>query len=78
MKICQLCAVDFTLKNFLLPLIDGMEKEGWIVEAICSNGEYIDDLRKEGYLIKKIDIPRNTNPIKIITAIYLLYKLFRK
>ena len=27
LKVCQLCAVDFTLKHFLLPLIDGMYVE---------------------------------------------------
>ena len=36
MKVCQLCAVDFTLKHFLLPLVDGMRAQGWRVTAVCS------------------------------------------
>ena len=51
LKVCQLCAVDFTLKHFLLPLIDGMEKEGWTVISVCSDGPYIGNLRKKGYNI---------------------------
>lgn len=78
MKICQLCAVDFTLKFFLLPLIDGMTKEGWQVEAVCSDGPYIKNLVQEGYNIKNIDIPRNLNLILIFSAIYNLYRLFKK
>ena len=77
-KICQLCAVDFTLYNFLIPLIDGMEREGWEVETVCSYGDYTDTLIKNGYKIKNIKIPRNLNPIKIITSTYLLYKLFKR
>ncbi len=78
MKICQLCAVDFTLKHFLLPLIDGMEKKGWVVETVCSYGEYIDDLKKDGYIIKNLNIPRSVNPIRIFFAIFQLYKLIKK
>ena len=78
MKVCQLCAVDFTLKFFLLPLIDGMTKEGWQVEAVCSDGPYIKNLVQEGYKIKNIDIPRNLNLILIFSAIYKLYRLFKK
>ena len=47
LKVCQLCAVDFTLKHFLLPLIDGMEKEGWTVISVCSDGPYIGKLQKK-------------------------------
>ena len=78
MKICQLCAVDFTLSKFLLPLIDEMKKEGWVVEAVCSRGNYTDCLSKKGYVIKNIDIPRKLNPFKIIKAFYSLYKLLKK
>ena len=65
MKICQLCAVDFTLKHFLIPLIDRMGKEGWVVETVCSYGAYTDDLKKQGYIIKNVSIPRNINIFKI-------------
>lgn len=78
MKICQLCAVDFTLKNFLLPLIDGMQKEGWKVEAVCSDGSYVKDLINSGYIIRNISIPRNLNILLICKSIYQLYKLFNK
>ena len=48
LKVCQLCAVDFTLKNFLLPLIDGMRSRGWSVIAVCSDGPFISDMRQQG------------------------------
>ena len=38
LKVCQLCAVDFTLDKFLLPLVDGMAAQGWEVVSVCSDG----------------------------------------
>lgn len=76
MKICQLCAVDFTLKNFLLPLIDGLRKENFDVTAVCSNGEYINEIIQKGYKVKAISISRSMNPVKHIISIWHLYRYF--
>ena len=40
-KICQLCAVDFTLQHLLLPLVDGMREQRWSVTSVCSEGRYV-------------------------------------
>lgn len=78
MKICQLCAVDFTLKNFLLPLIDGMRSRGWHVVAVCSDGPFVSDLRQRGYEIDTIPIARSMNPAKAIYSIFALIKYFKR
>lgn len=78
MKICQLCAVDITLKNFLLPLIDGMRSCNWTVIAVCSDGPFVSDLRERGYEIDTIPIARSMNPVKAIYSILELIKYFRR
>jgi len=78
MKICQLCAVDFTLQKFLLRLIDGMESAGWNVTSVCSDGKSIDELRSKGYQIITVPISRSMNPIKHIFSIWNLIDLFRR
>jgi glycosyltransferase involved in cell wall biosynthesis len=78
MKVCQLCAVDFTLKNFLVPLIDSMEENGWVVIAVCSDGPAVRGLRDSGYQIETIPIRRSTNPFFAIQALLALIRLFRK
>ena len=78
MKVCHICAVDFTLNHFLLPLIDRMKNEGWDVYAICSRGSNSKDLKDKGYNLINVDIPRNLNPILIIKTIISLYKEFKK
>ena len=78
MKVCHICAVDFTLNHFLLPLINRMKNEGWDVYAICSRGSNSEDLINKGYNLINVDIPRNLNPVLIIRAIISLYKEFKK
>ena len=77
MKVCQLCAVDFTLKNFLLPLIDGMQKKGWQVTAVCSDGPFVAGLRLRGYRIENIRIARSMNPLLVMQSLIALVRLFR-
>jgi glycosyltransferase involved in cell wall biosynthesis len=78
MKICQLCAVDFTMRKFLLPLIDGQVANGDTVIGVCSDGEYVQGMRDEGYHIHTIPISRSMHPIKHICSIWKLYRYFRK
>lgn len=78
LKVCQLCAVDFTLKNFLLPLIDGMRQHGWEVVAVCSDGAFVDDLRERGYRIETVSIARSMNPLAAFVSLLALIRLFRR
>ena len=78
LKVCQLCAVDFTLKNFLLPLLDGMLSEGWHVTAVCSDGQSVSSLRSQGYRIHTIPIARSMNPILALRSIFLLTLYLRR
>lgn len=77
-KICQVCAVDFTLKNFLRPLIDGMSSEGWRVLSVCSDGPHVARMRQAGYTIETISITRGINPFDAIHALFRLIKFFRQ
>lgn len=77
-KVCQLCAVDFTLKNFLLPLIDAMRDRGWDVQAVCSDGPFTKDLRLQGYFIKTISVSRSMNPFVAVVTLFRLMRFFRQ
>ena len=77
-RVCQICAVDFTVEKFLTPLIDGMTSEGWEVVTVCSDGKLIPNLQERGYSIHTIPIARSMNPFKAIRSIILLYFFFKK
>jgi len=78
LKVCQLCAVDFTLQHFLLPLIDGMQAAGWQVKVVCSDGEAIDGLRKRGYDIVTISVTRSFNVVAHLVSFWQLFCFFRR
>ena len=78
LKVCQLCAVDFTLKKFLLPLIDRMREAGWEVTAVCSDGKEIAGLRAQGYCIESIPISRSMNPWLALRSLIALTRYFRR
>lgn len=76
-KILQVSAVDYTVKNLLLPLIDRLKKEGFIVEIACSEGKESKELEKRGYVFKYVKIERKISPISNIKSIINLYKIMR-
>ncbi|TCO60250.1 glycosyltransferase family 4 protein [Caldanaerobacter subterraneus] len=76
-KILQVSAVDYTVKNLLLPLIDRLKKEGFIVEIACSEGKESKELEKRGYVFKYVKIDRKISPISNIKSIINLYKIMR-
>ena len=76
-KICQLTAVDFSVKHFLMPLIDEMIKKNWDVTIVCSDGEYIRNLKTKSYKIKTVPIARSLNPFLFLRSLILLYIFFK-
>jgi len=78
MKICHVCAVDFTLKRLIIPLIDAQLKEGYVVKSVCSNGSHVDALKTDGYNIETVQIARSFSPLKGLISIWQLFCFFRK
>jgi hypothetical protein len=56
MKICQLCAVDFTLYHFLLPLMRAQRAAGHEVVGVCAPGALADAVRAEGFRVETLPI----------------------
>ncbi|HEX4328481.1 MAG TPA: glycosyltransferase family 4 protein [Burkholderiales bacterium] len=78
LKVCQLCAVDFTLKYLLLPLIDGMRGAGWQVTAVCGDEGEVEGLRARGYVIATVAISRGFNPFRHAWSLLRLIALLRR
>ncbi|SHF51804.1 Glycosyl transferase 4-like [Caldanaerobius fijiensis DSM 17918] len=76
-KILQVCAVDFTVKNLLLPLIDRLKKEGFEVEIACSEGKESKELEKRGYVFKYVKIDRKISLISNVKSIINLYRIMK-
>ena len=78
MKICQLCAVDFTLYHFLTRLMIGLEEAGHEVVGVCSDGPYVEKVRALGLRVEPVEIARNFNLLKHAGTYRRLLALFRR
>lgn len=68
MKILQLCAVDFTLYHFLLPLMRGLRDAGHEVVGACSPGPLAAKVEAEGFRVESITVERSANPLALLRA----------
>jgi len=78
MKICQLCAVDFTLYHFLLPLMRAQQAAGHEVVGVCSPGPSMHKVREQGFRTMPVSIARNLNPLSHWMSYHRLLRLFRQ
>ena len=78
MKICELCAVDFTLYHFLLPLMQRLRAAGHDVVGACSDGPYLDRVIDAGFRVETIPIARSYNLVSHVRSFRRLRNLFRR
>jgi glycosyltransferase involved in cell wall biosynthesis len=78
MKICQLCAVDFTLYHFLLPLMRAMRAEGHEVIGVCAPGALVERVRADGFRVETIPFERSFDPLAHARAYRALSTLFAR
>jgi glycosyltransferase involved in cell wall biosynthesis len=65
MRILQLCAVDFTLYHFLLPLMRGLREAGHEVTGACAHGNLVPKIEAEGFRVIDVPIRRSANPLAL-------------
>jgi glycosyltransferase involved in cell wall biosynthesis len=78
MKICQLCAVDFTLYHFLLPLLRGLRAAGHEVVGACADGPLAAKVRSEGFRVEAMPFVRGYDPRDHFRAFRRAVELFRR
>lgn len=78
MKICQLCAVDFTLYHFLLPLLRALRAAGHEVVGACRDGALAAAVRNEGFRVEAMPFVRGYDPRDHIRAFHSAVALFER
>ena len=77
MKIIEVTNVDFSLRQFLLPLMREMRARGHEVIGACAEGQFLNVPRQEGFQIEAIPFERRTSPLAHWRAFRALLQLFR-
>ena len=78
MKICQLCAVDFTLYHFLLPLMRAMRAAGHEVVGVCAPGALVERVRAAGFRVETVAFERSLDPLAHARAYRQVSALFAR
>jgi glycosyltransferase involved in cell wall biosynthesis len=78
MKIIEITNVDFSLRQFLLPLMREIHARGHEVIGACAEGTYLDIPRAEGFRIVAIPFARRLSPLAHWRAFHALLRLFRE
>lgn len=77
LKVLQLCAVDFTVQNFLFPLIQVLTQQGFDVTTACSPGPYFPSLQSRGLRMVSLPISRSAKAWKHLHSTMCLYRFLR-
>jgi glycosyltransferase involved in cell wall biosynthesis len=77
MKIIEITNVDFSLRQFLLPLMRAMRARGHEVIGVCSDGPFLDLPRAEGFRIEALKLERSVSLAAHWRAFRALLRLFR-
>ena len=77
MKICQLCAVDYTFYRFLLPLAEAEARAGHEVVAVCADGPLVARLRDAGLRVETVAFTRALASLDHLAAYAALVRLLR-
>ncbi|MFH1305136.1 MAG: glycosyltransferase family 4 protein [Candidatus Omnitrophota bacterium] len=77
-KVLQIAAVDVTVKFMLLPLVNALKGEGYDVQAVCSDGSHVSELREKGHVITAIQIDRKIHLPGNLRTLFALYGFIRK
>ncbi len=77
MKIIEVTNVDFSLKQFLLPLMRGIRARGHEVIGVSAEGWLLDSVRAEGFRIVGVPFERRLSPLAHVRALRELVRLFR-
>lgn len=77
MKICQLCAVDFTMYHFLLPLTRALARAGHEVVGVCADGPLVERIRAGGLRVETVTFSRDYDLANHFRAYRRLVNLFR-
>ena len=78
LKVLQLCAVDFTVRQFIAPVAQALQAAGYATVCACSPGPHRAEIEAMGVRLLDVELARSANPIKALGAIWRVWKLIRK
>jgi glycosyltransferase involved in cell wall biosynthesis len=77
-KIVQVTNVDFSLRQFVLPLMRGARARGHEVAGVCADGPLLAQIRAEGFRVIPVPMARSLSPRAQLLAFRSLLAVLRE
>lgn len=77
-RVLQMCAVDFTVRQFLAPLARALEEAGYEVSIACTRGTYFEGLQRDGFRMIENPVARSLNVVSHIASLIRTWRLLRR
>jgi glycosyltransferase involved in cell wall biosynthesis len=77
LKVIEITNVDFSLRQFLLPLMRAIRARGHEVVGACAEGPLLDAVRAEGFRVIAIPFERRLSPLAHLRAFRALVAILR-
>ena len=77
-KVLEVTNVDFSLRQFLLPLMRAMRERGHEVVGVCAEGAHLDAVRGEGFRVEALPFSRSLSPRAHWRAFWAMVALIRR
>ena len=77
MKIVEVTNVDFSLRQFVLPLMRGLRERGHEVVGVCADGPHLAAVRAEGFRVVAVPMARSVSPAAQLRAFRALLAVLR-
>lgn len=78
LRIVQLCAVDFTVRQFIAPLALALAADGHVVRCACTRGPHWVELHEMGVSMVEMPIARSANPLRALRSLWRLHRWLRR
>lgn len=78
LKILEITNVDFSLRQFLWPLMRGLRAAGCDVIGACAEGPQLEVVRADGFTVRAVPFARNLSPVAQMRAFWAVYRLIRR
>lgn len=78
MKILEVTNVDFSLYQFLLPLMRSLREKNHEVIGVCAEGDLLNKVRLEGFQIHTVPFVRSYAPVGQLKALWAIYRVIKQ
>ena len=78
LKVLEVTNVDFSLRQFLLPVMRAVRARGHEVVGACAEGAHLDAVRAEGFRVEALPFARSLSPRAHWRAFWAMVALIRR